>query len=585
MSKIYLSTSNISSVLSQVTGEVRDHMLTMFPKNYFKDIIIRSEDQSVADSKNMEEGRGTEFMKRTPALSILPVYSLDPSYGEDPSHDPWMNLAKMEGRLNELHGHYPVVFSDLNEDNHIFTLAKKHKMTFDVSMRVNTELEMWDCMSLIKNSIDHDQLFYLKANLAVIIPNVIIYAIATQYDLNLNNTEDREEFLEILQNKSYYKISHIIDPSKGDMFYTFNFPSNVLTKISLPSGSRNKKDFSTIGTEITLSVETQMSIPTNFVAEAAEISDEYGEVLEGIKDNENTLVRSFTAIVTPPPPQLENGKSLVFYKGFVTDAPDLEEKELTILSEELALNNLSSEVFINNTPNITLLKDIDLMETSIDVIYSPDILESGISVQKITVDDGKFKIRLTNTDIVKKNRECELEITSMCNRRGEKLNLSFGKSSHTLEFTQPHQIQKFKFDCLSAINVNDVILSFDNMYNTDFDLEDKEELKEFWIIDISIKEKLGKTLSTSTEDILDLSGSFNEKVDNLINENIESSIDNNESLDLFVYQKNGKTLDKNSVNMNWKDKVLTLDNPLFNTTHYLAMYAHLSDLKEVNEEW
>jgi hypothetical protein len=576
--KVFCSTCNISYFIGQIVSANLQLVCSKFPTNFFKS-IIKDGNQSVEAANSLEENTDEEFLKKVPSLSIVTEYSLDSVAEENPHHNDWMHIFKRRGSLNDLRGIYPVVFSDVQSDKYIFTLPKKHSVKCEFSIRLESKMSMWDVLAVLKHSFPIDSLFYLENSPMVsVIPNSVIYALAGEYDKNLSLTEENDDFLQILRSGSFFKIDEVIDPSKGNSFFTFNHFTNILNKISMPSGSVNKEGLSESEAVIKFTIESIFDAPTNFAVETETISDEYANVINTIDANSVAANVNFTVRFNTPDEELSTGEKLVFFKGFLTDAPSQKDLEKIQLGENISPIDFS--LFITDTDEFDYVPiGFEFPEIQEGVLFSKEETENGNCLTVSINENSSFELFTNQLTDVKFNKPYNISLNLASSNDYQEISLTVYNINNKEE-------KQYNFEITQ--NNNFSIAELNNIYlpkGCKFKLSATNNENEQIVISIKsfeIREEFGLVLSTEVEDFLYLETFLSDFLKYAASKNTELGQDNNELFKIKVFQTGKKYLDSNQIEMDWSNYKLTLSNPLFNTTHYLAIYADLNKLKELN---
>ena len=73
-----------------------------------------------------------------------------------------------------------------------------------------------------------------------VIPNDIICPLADFYKKDLTDRAQRLEFCDLLQRSGKY-IEDILISARGEHFFVFKYRNNVLLKLDIPSGEKQKR--------------------------------------------------------------------------------------------------------------------------------------------------------------------------------------------------------------------------------------------------------------------------------------------------------------------------------------------------------
>lgn len=582
--KIFTATGNISYVLSQTARVLSDFFIRKFPHGYFKDVVIGSESISVREQRHLEERQTTdkvsdEFIRKTPALSIKPIYTMEETISENPTENKWKHIAMNHGHLNEMAGSYPHIFFDEKYDRYAFTLPKFHRLNFEVAIRTDGEMSMWDAMSWLKHGVIFNEFFYMNRHpMSAVIPNIIVYALAGEYDMDLEDETDRASFLEVLRGSSRQAINEIVDPSKARPFYIFNYTSNLLLKFdSLPSGELQEQDQSKSRGEITFSGQVQFHTPTNFAVETRDFDPSYGEVIEDVLRESLTPSVAVTRLAISPKSELEDGKQLVFFKGFVTEAPASTDQSVPVYGDEKNPWPIKGSTFIDNGPGLVLVDGWNGGIGALNTVFAEEttfVDVEGESVQLIESTDGVFEFQSNDINFDRRRRRHKVVIRAACDIERMEFDVIFGNYEaeqflSRFRFTWPSKYQTFELGIPIPNDICSITIK-----------PTVQQACKLWLAEVSVVPRFGTVLTTLTEDLVHLRGHLG-LVENVIDSNIAAGTDNDVFFGIRVIQKGADYLDQSKLSMDWEEKILTVQNPFFNTTHYVALYADLKQFKNV----
>ncbi len=565
----YNATTNISYIMSQMTDVALRLVRRGLPANFFQSVTVLSEDQAVREQRRLEENLRTEFQRPNPALSVNPSYVIDHSISEP--QDPWTHIATREGKMFDLIGKYPHIFADLENERAMFVLPKRHKATFEVSIRLESQQAGWDMLSYLKHAYLFDSLFYVNGEpMAAVIPNVMVAALARQYDLNpMTNPEHRAAFAAILDRHSRTFIGDVVDPSKKRSYYVFKFMQNILVKMSTPTAEYTRKGQEAKLAEVRFTIEMEASLPTNFAVECMEPDDAVGEVLDQMAGRDHPVIR-INAFRIPPIMEFE-GRKLLFHKGFVTDAPNTSGfTRRTLEDRERAIGPVASAAFADGLAaplEILRLTDGDTFSRG---SYSVDG-GPAVASQRILSGAGGWVLRMP------------LELDG----RGAPFTLSALVASDTPELSVGFKVEGYPG---ARVRINDPR----NPHRIDLDfaapkadpwlyvaLPDGGAGSTVDIMELSIRRLLKVVHSTSRDDAIDLSGVMPEPISAAAAYTLARGGDPSSYLTVYVAHSgiSHERVPASDVSMDWSTMIMTIRNPLFNSTHYVSIYADMPAFK------
>jgi hypothetical protein len=392
--KNIIVSTHFSNIISQLCGVTKEFIVRKFPDNYFKDIFMTTEDFAVRLGKmRNRRGLNSPIKLPYPRLAINPRYNVEESILRGQDHYDWMNKAAREGRLTPqaLERLYIKIFQDIPDDQHecsIYTLPKNNKITFEVSMAVESELILFDTLNYIREAFIFNKYFYINdVWMYSIIPNEIIYPIADFYGIDLSDRIQRMEFCDLLQKRSGKIIEDIMVPARAEQFFVFKYRNNILFKLEIPSGDKQKKSMITEKGEIKFQGELQTSSPTNFAA----VIYDYGQrqINIPIESSINSGIRVFDKVLSAPPSIIED-KMLIAWKGF--------------FAEGSGRYNSILEATIDNIP----MQEIGNMEYIACLDYCDNINDYSLMDIKIFSNDDKGFIKTTDYSINWKQKKIQL---------------------------------------------------------------------------------------------------------------------------------------------------------------------------------
>ena len=565
--KIVTASPNVSFVLSQASDVLWRHISPKFASGFFKSRVFLTEDFAARRARDLAEGRNKtaaqEIIRPNPAISFRPTYSVDPTDTVEP-HDNWMHIAKREGLIRELRGVYPHIYSDIENDRWVFALPKRKKMTIDVKIRVDSELMAWDTLDVLKNMFITGEPFYLNdIPMQAVVPWRIIRVLALECGYDLTDATARSEFTTVLRRGSYSRFSRVVDPAKGQDFYTFYFEPNFLMKFSTPTmDGVEKSGKSTKHSIVGFTAELEFSSPTNFAIEVGDdLPDEEGNVY-----NETSRHVEFSSYTIPPVLELESGRKIIFFQGFMTDPPDTEDLTVPVYGPEKG-PGATVEPYVDSAPDGWSV----VLNTGSTAEEDAVTLHDTVSTWAITDGGAGFTLVSDDVDFEGRRASHRVVIVASCNTHNHILVLSDGmRRVAKLTFDQPNVFQTFTIDFEAQGPMGSIVLEPDTPVDGAI----------VNVASASIKMVTGTVETTSTEDFVHLSGVLDPKVDAVIQYNLDQGIDNDAFFEILVLQGSVGAVDDADLSMDWENRVLTVSNPRFNWTHYVGLYAYLDQFRD-----
>lgn len=577
---VYYVSSHLSEGISQVTGIVKDYVLSFFPSGFFRSIVSNNQDVSVQDDYQTTNVSIGKYTRKLPAFSVKSTLSTDATVAENPIHDVWMDLYRANGQLSDFRTSYNMIYKDHENDHYIGALPKRYQVAFDFSIRAESEPQMWDILGFLKHSIQTEIFFYITEFMQAVIPNRVIQLLALQYNLDLELEADREQFLKQLRKYSTNQIDEIYNPQTGERVYTHNFYQRILVRFSPASGDPNRRNMSTTYADIKFQGVAQLMLYTNYGVNMVGDITEYGEVverMEGISDQPPSFhfsVRKFLPIE-----QLEDGKQLIFFKGFVSDAPetlgaitpryDAPTFSADCENQEQYLSLPENPDFLY--PNkIELKTKGDVQSTYNETLAGWQVLLESSDAACIAIAEKVF--------LGTRGRVYVVEIVAECNKDGKTFEVNTVEQRGTFRFTSANNPQKFNIKLHVKNKNNRIVIRWNNEPT---DAYDNSKVTRITFKSIRVLPLIAEVQSTSNTDILYLDSILDVDTVAVLRKDMESGVNLDDFFKFEVSQKNRRYLDENEFKVDWKTMTMTLLNPLFNYTHYLSLYADKEHYNDV----
>jgi hypothetical protein len=581
--KIVLATPHISFIISRATKIMQDYVLSKFNQGFFKDMVVGTEEESIREMNMLrEKGEDEEYMRKTPTLFIRPNFSPSSNgFTNDPLDLAWKHLATREGSFHNIKDVCPKIFIDSENEKFIIINSKEISTTFDFAIRVESELKGWDVVNYLKNYFIFESFFYLnKEPFSIIIPSVIIANLAKEYKLDLSIASQRDEFLSILKGHSYNCIDEIVNPATGVAHYVFTYRTNLLCKLTGLNVEKVKKEKSVIASNITFQGSMNFRTPINFALECTD-PDELPSGL--ITDESMGFLIRFERVFQPNRREIE-GKQIVYFKGFMTDSPETIDNDNRKEDNERCLYPIKGTIFSESTLftnnfipfGWNFNRDSDLTSCEEDSV----VKFNEFNTWGVETLDSFYELKTDLITFERKGEYTRISLIAAADRDNFKLSIQIIPKSN---ITKPR--------------IFDAVIPQANVFtNLEFDVADigedcyisltpefeEEQLEhKLWIAQLSVKDLYGQTLSSLIEDFLYLEEFLSEDLNELIDKINENNLNPSDYLLTTITQKYGKVLKPSDFSVDWKNKKITLLNPLFNYTHFIAFYADLEKSKEL----
>lgn len=366
--------NNTGASYSSVLGLVKQYIISLFPKEFFKHVFIKNSMHSVTAAKDDDDSR---MVNERPNIAInMNLDALQSSFNGD---------AFMLGNLQVLRNAwgYPHIYSriawDQNEKIYITALPVRAKNSFDISIQVNSEMQALNIQGYLKSKIGVERPTYLNRRfIEVPLPPSIIGTIASARKIDLTNPAARIEFNNTLTKISDGKITYKVHKSSGKMMYFYKYCTNLYFKVSsYDTISTDIENKSVISSNVKFNVEVEYDTHINFIVEAFQNlpppePDDY--IFTDLGFN-SVMHWTLNQVVVP---QLDDGKKVAFATDIITDLDDL--MDITEFKQFM---------------NPTLVKYIDSLEDDDErnIKLTPVLFRDGVKLKLDSVDNpGDFEV-------------------------------------------------------------------------------------------------------------------------------------------------------------------------------------------------
>lgn len=222
--------NTITTMIGSVTSVVLDSVLGLFEKDYFNHIFV-----STKNIGQVRKDTTEPIIKfRTPALAISPSY--------DPDTDTY------KGRLLDRYMMFNLI-CDNDAGIDITGAIDVVKMSFDIKIKVETGMKVYDTVAYLRYLLSPDKPFLLgnkETELDVPIPNNVLVKLMTLLGLNYTVYENVDILVDYLN--KYSSDGEVVfckkfNLSTGRYMVSFTFKQNIFTiidgNISMELGKNN----------------------------------------------------------------------------------------------------------------------------------------------------------------------------------------------------------------------------------------------------------------------------------------------------------------------------------------------------------
>jgi len=264
----------LSSILGSVTGAAKEMMLSLFPKDYFREIFITTTLTSNQEKEHTDE----VVVKRLPMLSIAPGYipgNDDTIMGGQPL---WRRGIKP---FRDGEGNYAKIFNNTQDFITVWAIPYRIKFSMDYKIKVSSFFEKIDCTQYLRQKMENGtKFFYNNVLLEAQLPNVIVKAIANIKGYDLNKNDDVNALYNYLKQYSSGYITRKINRATGNQTFFFKFNVNFLVSVTngAESDGKTREKINQVDGDSIIEMGTEMElwIPTSFIFECKTLpKDDY----------------------------------------------------------------------------------------------------------------------------------------------------------------------------------------------------------------------------------------------------------------------------------------------------------------------
>ena len=262
MNSIYCTgTSSSAHTYGNVASLIREYVLDLFPKNYFKYTHITSE--IVSRDLKRDRMNNKDIVKHDrPALIIRPSFS---SLDDD---DKFLNDTYLINGTSKFNGSISRNMLDkitFDTDNGISLkyFLNRDKLEFDVSIVVNTLFNQLDIRKDLINRVNWEAPWLYESSLESMIPRQMIALMARIVNIDMEN--DPSIMLQYLNSTSRFPITYKMRNSSSKDEYFMYYTVNILLNFSnIDISDANKKNMVDDYYTINFKVTAEFNIPGGF---------------------------------------------------------------------------------------------------------------------------------------------------------------------------------------------------------------------------------------------------------------------------------------------------------------------------------
>jgi len=189
--KLVQSVASASTLISSLTGEIREYITSKFPRNFFKSVYIDTAESIQAQNRNMKYNTTLNKLQ-LPNMAVSPSISLDDPVG---GMEKSMHLSSPNLYLRrEMRQNYKKLIIDPNQKFSMYFTSDYITINFGFRITVNKFVQNMDLAYYIKSRFQVGMFQYLNDRyLNTEIPKTFIKIIAEILGLDVNNTDQMDE--------------------------------------------------------------------------------------------------------------------------------------------------------------------------------------------------------------------------------------------------------------------------------------------------------------------------------------------------------------------------------------------------------
>jgi hypothetical protein len=329
--KLVQSVASASTLLSSLTGEIREYIISKFPKGFFKAFYIDTSETVTAQNRNEKYNKNLNKVQY-PSLSITPQISLDDPIGgmEKSNHISSPNLYLR----NDLRGNYKKLVIDPSKKFSMFFTSDYLTTNFNFRITTNKYIQNVDMAHYLKSRFQVGFFQFLnKKYINTEIPKTYIKIIANILDLDPDNTDDMRKLRRYLISTGVLdeSIKLKTNLSTGKVGFYVNELNNFLTLITdLDAPGSIIREGMSEG-EYTISFRVQVSawLPNAFI---------FSINKEKFDELDNTLV---SEAITDGVAQQDEG----FYSTTIFENVQMNRRETTYFLNSRGESVIGEEIF------------------------------------------------------------------------------------------------------------------------------------------------------------------------------------------------------------------------------------------------
>ena len=248
--------TSLAHTYGNITCFVADYIKSLFPQNYFKTVHI-STAIAYKQFSVFQNSRKEILKKSKPMLIIRPRIEMDDSsvFLYDTFLTTNAHNIYMERDFSNLQ---PFII-DKDHEIEIKYLLNRLKMSFDISIITDTQMDAINQAHYLKNRIDFNYSHFIPAHLESYVPRELLNVVSKDIGVPMYGKDGSvRDFVRYLNDHSIFSVSYKMKNSSGnDEFFRF-YPASIDTLFSgLNVEDANKKGMITDSCAVSFTVTTE----------------------------------------------------------------------------------------------------------------------------------------------------------------------------------------------------------------------------------------------------------------------------------------------------------------------------------------
>lgn len=388
--RLVQSVASASTLISSLTGEVREYILSKFPRNFFKSIYIDTAETIHAQNRNDKYNRGLNKIPY-PTMGITPEMSIDsPIEGMEKS--PVLNSPNLFLR-RDMKSYYKRILLDTEKKYSVYYTADYITTNYNFRITTNKYVQNADLTMFLKSNFQQGFFQFLNDKyINTEIPKTYIKIISDLLGYNLDDSDDMTEMeLYLIATGTQEDIVRKkINLMTGKTGFFVNDKSNLLTlftDLEAP-GSIIRDGMSEGEYVINFRVQVSAWLPNSFI-----FSIDKEKFLDL---DRSTIENSLNNVST----EQDEGFYSLSISDVLLNRKDALNFELSTPGESAIFQNIHHMVFTYDVSTVMSVIDLtDYMRSDLQQVHAYMVSKNMVVSDLMRITMFNRNGQLTNTDI------------------------------------------------------------------------------------------------------------------------------------------------------------------------------------------